>query len=321
LPFSAGEESEKKKISKSHFEFSRALNKVSLALLAILILAVATWFVLLPREPAWTFSSTGILNYSKDRGNVLYDEADLGNTKDRLIKVSYDSRGDKIYGILRIPKREGEKVPGIVLLPGAGVTKETEQRVASVLSEMGYATLTIDQRGIGESTNDVGSLQSNYEIFRHGGEPPVHKMVYDALRAYDLLSGRSEVDPNKIVFMGESMGGRTAIIAAAIEQRAKGVVGMSTGGYGLGAVTPDNNLTVFQRSIDPDAYIDLISPRKVLMIHSSKDNVIPLLNSENTFSFAKEPKRFVNASCEIHGYCGEMRDGLETGLRWILETG
>ncbi len=305
---------------KSHGSLSRLWKAGWALILVLFLLGITIWyFFLIPRVPEWTVSATGILNFS-ERGGVVYGESPIseGGTGGRVTKVNYDSRGATVYGILRIPKNPDKKVPGIVLLPGAGVTKETEQKVAIELERMGYATLTIDQRGIGESKEEIGDINYNYDSFRMGNEPPLHKSIYDALRGYDLLRARGEIDSDNIIFMGESMGGRTAIIAAGIEGRSKGAVGMSTGGYGLGEIIPKNNQTLFQRSIDPDAYIGLLAPRKILMIHSSKDNVVQLENAKRTFSFANEPKRFVEVSCETHGYCPEMREGLASGLEWIF---
>ncbi len=300
--------------------FGRRWNAFWFIALVLFLLAIGLWYNSIPREPEWSLSSEGILEYPKARGTVVYSENPIASPEDKLVKVQFESRGATVYGLLRIPGQRGdERIPGIVLLPGAGVSKETEQRVASELAKMGYATLTIDQRGIGESKEKVGDISSNYEAFRQGTEPPLHKIVYDALRSYDLLLERSEIDPERVAFVGESMGGRTAIIAAALEPRSRGAVGISTGGYGLGNVLPSNNLTLFQRSIDPDAYIGSISPRKLLMAHSSKDNIVDIENADRTFADAKEPKRFVSVSCETHGYCEEMKGKLSEGLAWIFE--
>jgi dienelactone hydrolase len=142
-------------------------------------------------------------------------------------------------------------------------------------------------------------------------------MVYDALRAYDLLEERSEIDPNRVMVVGESMGGRTGIIAAGIEPGIRGVVCISTSGYGLGNTVPKSNQTLFQKSIDPDVYVGMISPRKVVMIHSNKDDIIPIEAAERTFSFANEPKRFITVGCETHGYCEGMSGELKKALEWI----
>jgi uncharacterized protein len=288
----------------------------AIAIFLVIAGAVALYFLTL-EGPDWGISKDGLIRYKENRGIIVYSENPLGSDGDYVSKITFDSRGATVYGLLRIPKAGG-KVPGIVLLPGAGVTKENEQRVAQVLSEMGYATLTIDQRGIGESKELTGDISTNYEYYRDmQGEPQLYKMAYDALKAYDVLKERQEIDREKIAFMGESMGGRFAIIAAAL-QNTTGVIGISTGGYGLGNSKPDNNKTLFMRSLDPDAYISGISPQKVLIIHSSKDNVIALENAQRTFNFASEPKRIEVVNCSLHGYCDDMKMPLKEGLKWVF---
>ncbi|MFH1470873.1 MAG: alpha/beta fold hydrolase [Candidatus Micrarchaeota archaeon] len=325
-----------KNLSESHRKLALGWNVLSAIAVILFLSAIGIWYFFFSAKPLdWSVSEEGLLSYSP-RGGIIYSEALVSSEGDTLLKIEFESRGTTVHGLLRIPKIAGEAgtgtnetggdasigassgVPGIVLLPGAGVTKEGEQKVASELARMGYASLTIDQRGIGESKEKVGDLNSNYEIFLRGKEPPVYEMIHDALRAYDLLRERHEIDSGRIFFMGESMGGRTAIIAAALEPRARGAVGISTGGYGLGGAVVKNNLTLFQKSIDPDAYIGMIAPGKVLMIHSKRDDVVGIENARRTYVGASEPKRFVEVDCNTHGYCVEMKEELGDGLAWIV---
>ena len=64
--------------------------------------------------------------------------------------------------------------PGIVLLPGATISKEAEQGLAVELSKMGYATLTLDQRNLGGI-----NTEKDLELFKAGLEPVEYLMVYD----------------------------------------------------------------------------------------------------------------------------------------------
>ncbi|MFH1447612.1 MAG: alpha/beta fold hydrolase [Candidatus Micrarchaeota archaeon] len=307
-----------KSVFKEYKRLKKSWNMFIIGTLIIFLLLIVVFYFLMQKEPDWKISDDGLLYYAPDRGPPIYKYSDIGSMADTTIVLSYESRGATVHGVLRIPKTDVKRVPGIVLLPGAGVTKEMEQQLALVLRDMGYATLTIDQRGVGESEEKLRDLDVDYNLFRWGNEPTAHKIVYDALKAYDLLSEREEIDHDRIIILGESMGGRVGIIATALEPGIRGVVGISTGGYGLGNVSPGDNLTLFQRSFDPDTYIGSISPRKVLMIHSRNDNIIIIENAERTFSFANEPKRLVYVDCEMHGYCDEMSEELEEGIAWVL---
>ena len=116
---------------------------------------------------------------------------------------------------MRIPANSNSSSsasPGIVLLPGATVSKEAEQGLAVELSKMGYATLTIDQRNLGGV-----NVEKDLELFRNSLEPTEYTMVYDAFKAADVLAAQPEIDPKKLAILGESNGGRFAVLACALD--------------------------------------------------------------------------------------------------------
>ena len=52
------------------------------------------------------------------------------------------------------------------------------------------------------------------------------------LKATDVLAVQSEIDPKRLAIIGESNGGRFAVLACALAPSLKGVIGISTSGYG-----------------------------------------------------------------------------------------
>ncbi len=286
--------------------------EVFLVLLAFVLVCCLYYYL---TKPDWGISGEGIVYYSPPR-YVQYEKIFLNDTDtESVYKIIFESRGAKVYGLLRVPKSD-KKIPGVVILPGAGVSKEGETETPDAISKIGYATLTIDQRDTGETrkystdgfdtSKDIGGLKNNKE-------PVSYKMIFDAVNAYHLMKQFDEIDSSKISLVGISNGGRMAIIAAAIDPEIKGVIGISTAGFGI----PQNANTDegrFFKSIDPDSYVGGISPRKVVMIHSKNDPVIPFERAEITFSKANEPKEFVTVACENHGYCSEMLPYLKKGL-------
>ena len=269
------------------------------------------------KSDGWTVSDEGILSFPA-RGDIVYSMTDLddaGNS-DILRSVSFESHDVFVNGLLRIPGSNTNvptKVPAIVLLPGAGVTKENEQGLASILSNMGYASITLDQRNLGGI-----DPQSDLLIFKEGMEPVEHKMVYDVLKATDVLRAQPEIDENNIAIIGSSNGGRFAIIATALDPTIKGVIGISTSGYGTDSIDParvsDTEAYIFYKSIDPDMYIGQITPRRVVMLHSFNDTIIPYEMAQKTFDKASEPKALYNVSENTHGYTGSMQPYLEQEL-------
>ncbi|MFZ3133368.1 MAG: alpha/beta hydrolase [Methanothrix sp.] len=274
----------------------------------------------------WRVEDDGRLDYliSKPEFNLSEEKVD-GNSS--LITVRYTSRGAEMAGLLRIPRfsktvsdEENKKdgIPGIVLLPGATVTKEREQGLAKRLADLGYATITLDQRNLGAI-----DVNADLELFMEGSEPVEHMMVSDALSAAEILRSQLRIDPERIIYAGESNGARTAIIACALDERSKGVLAISTCGYGTDAAVAqsgikDEDTIRFFRSIDPETYLPLISPRPLAMIQSENDTVIPYPLAERTFTLASQPKSLVSVGCRVHGYCQEMDEGIEKGLKGMF---
>jgi hypothetical protein len=269
----------------------------------------------------WTVSDEGILEYkvSMPQYNLSPPEDDGNST---LSAVQFQSRDAKIAALLRIPSPDGDKkngsIPGIVLLPGATVSKEREQKLAKHLADLGFASITLDQRNLG-GVDAQGDLQ----MFLRGEEPTEHKMVYDALAAAEILRSWPEIDPVRIIYAGESNGGRFAIMACALDLAAKGVLAISTCGYGTDAAIAsagvvDKNMVRFYRSIDPETYLRWIAPRPMIMIHSRNDTIIPYPLAEQTYALGMQPKRLHTVGCKVHGYCAEMDDALKEELKGMV---
>jgi hypothetical protein len=264
----------------------------------------------------WSVSDEGILSYDlPERTDYSITDINTSEDGDVLKYLTFKSEDEIIAGLMRFPSY-GDKVPGIVVLPGAGVTKEGQQGLASDLADMGYATITIDQRNMG-----VVDPEKDLALFNEGKESVEYSMVYDALMAAEVLRDQKEVDPEKIAMLGISNGGRFAIIAAALDPKIKGVVGISTSGYGTGLIDKnrvDENTFTFYRSIDPDTYIATISPRKVIMFHAFDDTVVPYSMAKDTFELAREPKSMYTINGNSHGYDISSKEDLEKELSIIL---
>ncbi|MBI1934859.1 alpha/beta fold hydrolase [Candidatus Woesearchaeota archaeon] len=269
----------------------------------------------------WFVDKDGYLYYPLDREEIKFRRDNYSETENLAIsRVVYESKGANIYGLLVLPKNITEMVPGIILLPGAGVSKESELGLAKKIASLGAAVLTIDQRGVGETDAKFNSLKQDYLDFINSKEPVQHLMVYDVLKAYDLLYSAPFVDPDRIIVAGESLGGRLAIIAAATDRRINGVLAISSAGLDF-EETNDTRVNIFLESIDSDHYINLIAPRKLVMIHGINDTIIPVSSAASSFSRAQEPKRFVlinDTSCN-HGYCASMYEGLVESLDYLVD--
>lgn len=286
-------------------------------ILGIFIILALVYFLIPQGSQEWKVDKNGVLSYPENRGKVDVKVLNITTeNNDSLETITFQSKDYTVEGLLRIPP-SNKKVPAVVLLPGATVPKEGTQGLAGILSKMGYASLGIEQRNRGGV-----DMEYDYSLFKDGKEPVEHKMVFDALRSVDVLKQDSRIDAQRIAIIGESNGGRFAIIATALDHGIKGVIGISTSGYDTESQIvdlSDKTLIRFYRSIDPDTYLSFIPPRKFVMMHSVNDNIIPIALAENTFKKAKEPKQFYKVTTGTHGYSEGMLDPLENELKLMFQ--
>ena len=289
-------------------------------LLAVGCVAVALVGVILlsGTRQEWHVTDEGLLVYPPCTPE--YQVTPLETTDEyTLSEVRFTSRDMQLAGLLRMPQiQQGNLMPGVVLLPGATVTKEGEQGLARYLYSLGYASIALDQRNVG-----VIDIPGDLHLFLDGEEPTEHKMVHDACAAAEVLRNQPQIDPDRIVYLGESNGARFAIIACALDSKARGVIAISTCGYGTDAAIASGRLTDpgvirFYRSIDPETYLSNIPPRTFVMIHSVNDTIIPHEEAERTYAKAFEPKEWYTVECATHGYCTEMDAVLEIELKAMV---
>lgn len=129
-------------------------------------------------------------------------------------KVAYYSGGQRVAAVLQTPPRRQDvsRFPAVVLCPGLASVKEMHlDGIASALNSKGYATMTFDYRGFGESEGRRGVLI-----------PMDH--VEDIINGITYLSSLDFIDPGRIAVLGSSFGGAVAIVAAALDPRIRALV-------------------------------------------------------------------------------------------------
>lgn len=230
--------------------------------------------------------------------------------------IFYGEDGKEIYALFYRPNRDNFDV--VIVLPAGAGTKESRGFYGEMLAEIGYGALILDQRGIGETDGNIPSLEEDfYQNFINGKESFQILTAKDVVKAIDYLNSLKEV--NEVGVLGESMGGRNAIIAAGLDNRIKTAIIISSAGYS--ASFSDARLNEFFSYINPDSYVIRIGPRRILMLHSINDNVVLISDARRTFSLAKEPKNFVefnDLKC-IHGYCKLMYNAIKDELEFSFK--
>jgi dienelactone hydrolase len=90
---------------------------------------------------------------------------------------------------------------------------------AKALTDRGYIALCIDHWVFGERSH--ASEEDTFKAMLWEGRVLWGMMVYDSLRALDVLAGRPDVDRSRIATLGMSMGSTMAWYLAALDPRVK----------------------------------------------------------------------------------------------------
>jgi uncharacterized protein len=147
---------------------------------------------------------------------------------------------------------------------------------AALLCAAGLDVLLFDYRGYGRST----------------GRPSEPGTYRDAHAARSELLARPAVNPDRVVYLGESLGGAVAL-ALALEHPPAGLVLMST--FTSIRDLARRHYPMLPRAVVPDAYPSLRRVRALraplLVFHGDRDEIVPVGHAEALFEAAPEPKR------------------------------
>ncbi|MFW6163962.1 MAG: dienelactone hydrolase family protein [Planctomycetota bacterium] len=154
--------------------------------------------------------------------------------------VRYESEpGIPLEGYLLKPAEAEGRRPGVVCLHST--VQHTIRQPAGVEGNPAKAFgLKLARRGVvafcpkcflwvgtGGYRDKVAAFQK-----RHPGCKGMAKMLWDAMRAVDILAGLPEVDGKRLGAVGHSLGGKEALYLAAFDERVRATVS-SEGGVGI----------------------------------------------------------------------------------------
>lgn len=135
----------------------------------------------------------------------------------------------------------------------------------------------------------------DYRGYGHSQGRPTEKGMYeDARAAYDYLLTRTDIDKNKIIGYGTSLGGSVAIDLAVQRQLQSVIIDSSfTSGADMARRIYPMIPTFFMSvKLDSAAKIHSINIPK-LFIHSTEDEVVPFKLGQKLFDMAPPPKEFM----------------------------
>ena len=163
---------------------------------------------------------------------------ETGYTYEKIIFNSVHE--NRVPGILAIPKAGNAPYPCVLLLHGAGKSKESwwtptdeyNYLVAQPLISAGYAVLMLDAKYFGDRKSENENYSPSVFIFqkhwKYIERDVMVQTTIDYRRAIDYLETRPEINATKIGAIGSSMGAMMTFFLTGVEPRVKVAVAKAT---------------------------------------------------------------------------------------------
>jgi dipeptidyl aminopeptidase/acylaminoacyl peptidase len=201
----------------------------------------------------------------------------------RTEKVSFQSEGCRIAGILHLPDRDHP--PYVIASHGLLSSKDSEKYIGlgNRMSEEGIAMLRFDFRGIGESE---GSDEDN----------TISKKLADLSSALEFMRSRSDLG-KQIGLVGSSLGGFLSLIKASKDKEIAAVVVWATPLHldDLGSKEQGEDYP-----LPPEAFFEDLPKHRLLpilhkvsnclVIHGEKDELVEVEQAMGIFNHLTSPK-------------------------------
>lgn len=145
--------------------------------------------------------------------------------------VVVESSGWELVGDLMLPPTQAP-VPGVLLLHKANGERSVYRPLALELAERGIASLRLDLRGHGESTN-----QGRFEPGGEAPSPLIWDAEADVAAAFSFLQSHPRIDAERIGVIGSSYSGEEMAEAGRLHGYAKAYVAISPGSFSEASIT------------------------------------------------------------------------------------
>ncbi|MFO7584446.1 MAG: alpha/beta fold hydrolase [Anaerolineales bacterium] len=277
----------------------------------------------LPVRALWKFAISSALIFTLVLGGsgtwLAYSRAsDIVRPSRVPVTRVPESAGITDYQEVSFPSSDGLTLRGwyiptqngavVIFVHGLGSNRGMFWDDVSMLHRHGYGMLLFDLRNSGVSDGEITTMGL--------------QEARDVDGAVAFVISQPGVDADKVAVFGHSMGGATAILAAARNPAISAVIAQSA--YtslednvsasikqltGLPAF-PFAPLVVFFgeqqsgmqiRQVRPIDDIGKISPRPVLLVHGAQDNLVPVSNVYQLYEAAAQPKEILVIRNAGHG--------------------
>ncbi len=178
-----------------------------------------------------------------------------------------------------VPARDGAAKWTVLFFSGNGGNRALRAPLAAALSDIGCSTLLTDYRGYGGNP----------------GSPTERGLALDARAARRYLDGRSDVDPGRIAYFGESLGSGVAVTLAV--DRPPAALILRSPYTSMVDVGRFHYPVLPVRWLLQDRYESISRIARIrcplLVIAGARDSIVPVDLSRRLFAAAGEPKRLV----------------------------
>ncbi|HEU0124502.1 MAG TPA: acetylxylan esterase [Bryobacteraceae bacterium] len=269
----------------------------------------------------------------------------------RVEKIVFESQPRYfVTANLYIPKTGAGPFPAVVQPTGHSVTakaRELYQSLSIGLVKYGFVVLTYDPLGQGERRiffdsdlrdSKVGGTTVEHQLVGVqsllGGESLARQMVWDGIRAIDLISELPQVDAARIGVAGCSGGGTLTAYLAAIDDRVKVAAPacyITSWEEQLKKAGPQDAEQQFPDQLrDGFNHADFLiaAAPKPYLICSTTEDFFPLSGAQQTFDEAKEHYNRFGAEDRIswftapggHGMRADTRSAIYAWMRkWLQQ--
>lgn len=216
-----------------------------------------------------------------------------------------------------LPAAGGSAKGTVLHLHGNAANISNHLPLVAWLPAAGFNVLTVDYRGFGRSE----------------GQPTLDGVVADGRAALDWLRGRPGVDAGRLIVLGQSLGGATAIRVLA-EDGGRGVrllvVDSAFASYRgiareaaaqspvLGWLAPAAVLSLPAGRLDPSAAMGRLS-LPVLILHGTADATIPYGHAERLYAAAGGGRELMRIEGGAH-IDGLLRPDVRSAVLRRMET-
>jgi len=211
-----------------------------------------------------------------------------------------NAQGKELEYFVREPLKGRRPLPAVFILAGVETGRDSldliDDRDDLILVSMNYP------HGEAMALTGFGLLRAPFALRRMASET-----IEGGVLAIDYLSKRPDVDQERIILLGVSVGSVLITSLAAEDRRGDAVV-LIYGGGNLSYLARHNlrerpwwlpgwiispTIRAFLGDFEPLAHVEKIAPRYLLMVSSRQDEVFPASAARALYERARKPKKLL----------------------------